>query len=548
MVLATYKKATNPPHPDGDSDLKRRTLLRAGAATLAGLAAPHVARSAGSNILRFIPQSDLAVLDPIWTTAYITRNHSMLVYDTLYGTDASFSPQPQMVEGAVTAADGKEWTLTLRAGLKWHDGTPVLGRDCVASIKRWGKRDAMGQALMAVTEELSAPTDKTIRFRLKQPFPLLPAALGKLPTNICPMMPERLAMTDPFKQVSEVVGSGPFRFKADERIPGAKIVYEKFTDYVPRSSGTAEWTAGPKVVHFDRVEWTVIPDAATAVAALQQGEQDWWEQPSFDMLPLIRKTGNLTLDLLDPSGSPSMLRMNQLYPPFDKAAVRRALLGAVNQSDYMIAIAGTDPSGWKDNVGYFPPGSPLESDVGMQALKGKPDFAKVKKELAAAGYNGEKIVVMVATDLPALNAMGLVGVDMLQKSGMNVDVQETDWGSVVQRRSSRKPPAEGGWNVFFTSFGGIDQYTPAGHLGLRGNGKDAWFGWPDDPKLEQLRTAWFAAPDIAAQKEIGKQIQAEAFESVPYLPLGEYFQPTAYNKSLTGVLKGMTLFWNVKRV
>ena len=528
--------------------MKRRTLLHTGTAALAlGLAKPSIGRAAGTRLLKFIPQADLAVLDPVWTTAYVTRHHGMMVFDTLYGSDAKFEPQPQMVEGATTSSDGKEWKLTLRDGLKFHDGTPVLARDCVASIQRWGKRDAFGQALMAATDELSAPDDKTIQFRLKQPFALLPAALGKVGSNICPMMPERLAKTDAFTQVTEMIGSGPFRFKADERVPGAKVVYERNENYVPRSGGTAEWTAGPKVAYFDRVEWNVIPDAATAMGAMQAGEADWWEQPTFDLLPLLRKTSSLALTVLDPTGFPSMLRFNQLFPPFDNPAIRRALLGAVDQADFMTAVAGTDPSGWKDKVGFFPPGSPLASDVGMNALEGPRDLDKVRKELIAAGYKNEKIVVMVATDFPLLNAMGQVGADMLQKVGMNVDLQATDWGSVVQRRASRKPPADGGWNVFFTSFGGIDQYTPAGHLGLRGNGANAWFGWPTDQKLEDLRTAWFAATDTATQKHIGEQIQAEAFENPPYLPLGEYFQPTAYVKTLTGLLHGMPLFWNVKK-
>ncbi len=529
--------------------MKRRTLLRAGTAALAvGLARPNISRAAGTGVLKFVPQADLAVLDPVWTTAYVTRHHGMMVFDTLYGSDSKFQPQPQMIEGAQTTADGKQWTLTLRDGLKFHDGTPVLGRDCVASIQRWGKRDAFGQALMAATDELTAPDDKTIQFRLKQPFPLLPAALGKVGVNICPMMPERLAKTDPFTQVTEMVGSGPFRFIANERVPGAKVVYERNAAYVPRSGGAPDWTSGPKVVNFDRVEWNVIPDAATAMGALQAGEADWWEQPTFDLLPLLRKTSNVTIETLDPTGAPSMMRFNQLFPPFDNPAIRRALLGAVDQSDFMTAVAGTDPAMWRDKVGYFPPGSPLASDVGMQVLTGPRDMAKVKQDLAAAGYNGEKIVVMVATDLPVLNAMGEVGVDMLQKAGMNVDAQETDWGSVVQRRASRKPPADGGWSIFFTSFNGIDQFTPAGHLGLRGNGTNGWFGWPTEPKLEELRAAWFAAPDAAAQKKIGEQIQAEAFESVPYIPLGEYFQPTAHAKTLTGLVKGMPLFWGVTKV
>jgi peptide/nickel transport system substrate-binding protein len=528
--------------------LKRRTFLQAGAALAgSGLAAPSIAKGAGSRVMRFIPQADLAVLDPVWTTAYVTRNHGMLVFDTLFGQDSAFRPQPQMVEGAQTTSDGKVWTLILRAGLVFHDGAPVLARDCVASIQRWSKRDAFGQALMAATDELSAPDDKTIQFRLKRPFPLLPVALGKVGVAMLPIMPERLAKTDPFTQITEMVGSGPFRFKADERVAGARVVYERFEGYVPRSSGTPDWTAGPKVAHVDRVEWTVIPDGATALAALQNDETDWWEQPAFDLLPLLRRDSNVVVETLEPTGFPSMLRMNQLFPPFDNPAIRRVLLGAVNQADFMTAVAGTDPAMWKDKVGYFPPGSPLASDAGMTALTGPRDLDRVKRDLLAAGYKGERIVVMIASDFPVLNAMGLVGADMLTKVGMNVDVVETDWGSVVQRRASRNPPDKGGWSVFFTSFTGLDQYTPAGHLGLRGNGTAGWFGWPTAPKLEQLRDEWFLAPDEAAQKAVGVQIQQQAFIDVPYLPLGEFLLVTAHSKALTGVLKGFPIFWNVTK-
>ncbi len=528
--------------------MKRRTFLQAGAAVAAGgLAAPSLAKDAASRVMRFIPQGDLAVLDPVWTTAYVTRNHGMLVFDTLFGEDSAFRPQPQMVEGTQTDQDGKLWTLTLRAGLKFHDGTPVLGRDCVASIQRWGRRDAFGQALLAATDELSAPSDKTIQFRLKHPFPLLPDALGKVGVCMLPIMPERLAKTDPFTQITEMVGSGPFRFKADERVPGARVVYERFEGYVPRPSGTPDWSAGPKIAHLDRVEWSVIPDPATALAALQNNEADWWEQPSFDLLPVLRRDSNLVVETLDPTGFPSMLRMNQLFPPFDNPAIRRALLGAVNQADFMTAVAGTDPTLWKDKVGYFPPGSPLASDAGMEALSGPRDLDRVKRDLLAAGYKGERVVVMIASDFPVLNAMGQVGADMLTKVGMNVDVVETDWGSVVQRRASRNPPDKGGWSVFFTSFTGLDQYTPAGHLGLRGNGAAGWFGWATAPKLEQLRDEWLLAPDAAAQKAIGAKIQEQAFLDVPYLPLGEYLMVTAHSKALTGILKGFPILWNVSK-
>ncbi len=524
--------------------MQRRTLLATGAAVLAS---PHVARSQVAKTLKFVPQIDVPLLDPVVTSAYISRNHGFVIFDTLFGQDASFKAQPQMVDGFTTEPDGKMWRLTLREGLKFHDGEPVLARDCVASINRWGKRDAFGQALMASTDEVSAPDDKTIVFRLKRPFPLLPDALGKVAGIMCAIMPERLAKTDAFTPITEMVGSGPFRYVAKERVPGALSVYTRFEGYVPRPSGTPSWSAGPKVAYLDRIEWGAIPDAATAMAALQQGQVDWWQEPSLDLLPMLRKDSSLTTDTLDPTGVPGMVRFNHLQPPFNNAGIRRALLGAVNQADFMQAVAGSDRSLWKDDVGFFAAISPLANKAGMAVLEGKRDMARVKADLAAAGYNGERAVVMVATDLPSAQALGEVGVDMLKRAGINVDVVSTDWGTVIQRRTSKAPVDKGGWSVFFTSFFGEDQATPATHLGLRGNGEAGWFGWCNSPKLEQLRDAWFQAPDMAAQKAIAVQIQEQAFQDVPYLPTGEYSQPTAYRKTLSGVLKGLPLMWNIKK-
>ena len=531
--------------------MDRRTFLKSATLATAGTALPHIARSQSARTLRFIPQIDLTILDPVTTSAYIARNHGFAVYDTLFGQDSTFAPQPQMVGAVATEADGKLWRLTLRDGLRFHDATPVLARDCVASIRRWGRRDAFGQALMAATDDLQAPDDKTIVFRLKRPFPLLPTALGKVASSMCPMMPERLAMTDPFTNITEAVGSGPFRYLPDERVPGARTVYARFEGYVPRPDGTPDWTAGPKVAHVDRVEWTVIPDASTAFAALKSGQMDWWQEPALDLVPAMRKESGIQVVDLDPTGAPAMMRFNHLQPPFNNPAVRRALLGAINQAEFMEAVAGAERQLWKDGTGFFPTASPLASppvnDVGMAALKTTPDFAKVRTALAAAGYNNERTVVMVATDLPALAALGQVGADVLQRAGMNVDIQAMDWGSVIQRRSSREPVDKGGWSVFFTSFFGLDQLTPAGHLGLRGNGTNGWFGWCESPKLEALRDAWFAAPDLAAQKAVAAEIQQQAFIDVPYVPLGEYSIPTAIRREITGLQKGIPLYWGLTK-
>ena len=486
--------------------MHRRTFL---AASAAHSQCRRSGRRRTSRVLKFIPQSDLAVLDPVWTTAYVTRNHGFMVYDTPYGQTGQkdgFKATPQMVAGHTIENDGKTWKLTLRDGLMFHTGENVLARDCVASIKRWGARDAFGQALMARTDELSARDDKTIMFRLKQPFALLPDALCHGASNMCAIMPQRIAETDPFKQITEVVGSGPFRFKTDERVQGSLFVYERFDGYKPREDGEASFTSGPKIAHFDRIEWHVMPDAATKAAALQAGEMDWWENPPADLLPLLRKN-NITTEFTDSTGGLFMLRPNHLYPPFDKPAVRRALLGAIDQKEFMVAAQGEDTSLWSVPCGFFAPSSPLASDVGMSVLTGKRDYAAVKNALETAGYQGEKVVLMVGTKLPA----------------------------------------DGGWNLFCTGFSGLDFFSPASDLPLRGNGKGAWFGWPDDPKIEALREAWFSAADLALQKKVCAEIQLQAFQNVPSYPLGLAHNATAFRKDITGVPEGFVIFWNVRR-
>ncbi len=531
----------------------RRQVL-GGAAAIAGLssgltslASPSLAQGTAAKVLKFIPQGELGVADPIITTAYVSRNHGYMVWDTLYGFDQDYKASPQMAEGHSVEEDGKRVTIKLRDGLRFHDGEPVRAKDAVASIRRWAQRDALGQVMMTQVDELSAPDDKTILFRFKKPFPLLFDALGKPSSPVCFIMPERLAQTDAATAIKEMIGSGPFRYLPNERIPGSRIVYERFAGYQPRAEGTPSWTAGPKRVFFDRIEWHVTPDASTASAALQNGEMDWWEQPTGDLQPVLRRNRNLVLEIPDPTGLVAIARFNALHPPFNNPAIRAALLGAVNQSDYMTAVIGTDASLWRDKVGVFPPDTPMASTAGMEALTAPRDYDKVKKDLAAAGYKGEKIVVLCATDFPSLNALAQVGNDMLTKCGMNVDFVATDWGSVVQRRASKEAPEKGGWSIFFTFWAGLDMFNPGVSQALRGNGERGWFGWPTIPKLEEQRLAWFEAPDQAAQAKICEEIQKTAMAEAPFLPLGQYFQATAYKRNLTGVLKGLPIFWNVQR-
>src|SRR5262252_8983238 len=326
------------------------------AAVVAGSALLGQPAMAQQKTLKFVPEADLRSLDPIWTTAYITRNYGYMVYDTLFAVNEKFEVQPQMVETWTLSDDKLSYKFTLRDGLKWHDGQPVRPIDCIASIERWAKRDALGQKLADLTDSWTPIDDKAFTLKLKKPFPLTLDALAKPSSNVPFIMPERVAKTDAFTQITESIGSGPFKMVKEEWVPGNKVVFVKNTDYVARKEPPS-WAAGGKVVKVDRVEWIYIPDSATAAAALNAGEVDWWEQLPPDLIPVLAKNKDVKIDNTDPLGSIGVLRFNHLQPPFNNQKLRQAVLAVVDQKDYAIAIAG-DPKNGKSCPSFFTCGTP----------------------------------------------------------------------------------------------------------------------------------------------------------------------------------------------
>ncbi len=500
--------------------------------------------SAQQKVLRFIPHANLSSIDPITTTGYIVRNHGYLVYDTLFATDANFKIQPQMVDKWSSSPDGLRWEFTLRDGLKFHDGAPVRPADVIASLKRWAVRDTFGQAMAATVDSYEALGTNGFAIKLKKPFPLMIEALGKLSSNVPFIMPERVANTDPAQNITDATGSGPFRFVRDQWVPGQIAVYERNPDYRPRSEPPS-WAAGGKVVKFDRLEWRIIPDAAVASAALAAGEVDWWEQPLGDLLPVLEKNKDIKIEMIDPLGSIAMMRFNHLNPPFDNPKVRQAVMMAVNQTDYLKQII--DTSKYQTVCkSFFTCGTPMASDVGVQNAAG--DFKKAQDMLRASGYKGEKVVIISPTDIATNHVQSLVTEDLLKRLGMNVELVATDWGSVLARRNSRNTTDQGGWSIFHTWWVGPDVVSPALHAPLRGNGTSAWAGWPTDPQMEALREKWLVAPTTAEQVGIAKEMQARAYEMVPYVTTGQFQQPTAFRASVSGiVVSPVPFFWNVEK-
>ena len=531
-------------------NLTRRDFARnaaAAAALAAGMPAVAARAATDKKTLRFIAQSDLRVLDPIWTTAYITRNHGYCVFDTLFAIDAEFAPHPQMVGDFSVSPDKLTYGFKLRDGLAFHDGSPVRGADCVASVKRWMARDSHGQSLALVLDEMKPDGDKGFTIKLKEPFSLLIDAFGKVSSLALFVMPERLANTDPFTQVTEMVGSGPLKFVKEEFEPGHRVVYVRNTDYVPRKEPPS-WASGGKVMKVERVEWLYIPDAMTKVAALNAGEADWWENPPLDLVPALASNADITIAPADPLPSPIMVKFNHLLPPFDNVKMRQAVLAVTNQADYLTALAG-DKKNWELCPSFFPCGTPMASTAGSEALTGKRDWDKAKALIKEAGYKGEKIVVLDATDQPVAHSQALVVTDALQKLGLNVDLQAMDWGTLVTRRASMEPTDKGGWNIFATGWVGADLLDPGGNPTLRTNGKKGHFGWPSDDKIEAMRAQWLNATTLDERKKLAAAIQERAFEIVPYLPTGQWKPVTAYRKNLKGVIEAPAyLMWNIEKV
>lgn len=508
---------------------------------------PAISQGAAARTLKFVPQANLANFDPIWGTQYVVRNAAALVWDTLYGVNDQLEPQRQMIESEEVSSDGLTWTFRLRPGLKFHDGERVLAKDCVASLKRWAARDPMGLMIVAQQNELRAVDDRTFKWSLKKPFPKMLFALGKNNAPCSFVMPERIAATDPFKQIGEYIGSGPMKFVQKEWVPGAKAVFEKFADYKPRDEKPS-WLAGGKHMALDRIEWIIMPDPATAAAALQNGEVDWWELPLPDLVPVLKRNPNILVDIADPLGNIGSFRMNHLYPPFNSVKARRAILMAMSQEDYMRALVGDDKNLWKPLPGFFTPNTPLYTEEGGEILKGPRDIEGAKRLLAESGYNNEPVTCLVAQDQTATKAFGDVTADLLKKLGMNVDFNAIDWGTVGARRAQKTPPGQGGWNMFHTWHSGADCINPAPYTAIRANGDKAWFGWPDSPDVEQEVANWFEAKDLAEEKTVIARLNKAALDFVVFAPTGFFLSYTAWRKNVSGIVKGpLPFFWGVSK-
>jgi peptide/nickel transport system substrate-binding protein len=526
--------------------LSRREVLGGTIAATAAmtLGPPSVHAQKGRRTLRFVAHADLKVVDPVWTTAYIVRNHGYLVYDTLFGTDEQLRIKPQMVEHFTVSADSMMYTFTLRDGLRWHDGQPVRSEDCVESLKRWGKKDRFGQLLMAHTGKIAPVDQKTFTLELTERFGPVLDALGKPSSTVPFMMPARIAATSPDEPIKEFVGSGPFKFLRDEWHPGSQAVYARNPDYVPRHEVPSGSTGG-KPVYLDQVIWRYLPDPDEAALALATGEVDWWEQPPLDFIPKIEQDPALRTFLFDPLGVQGWLRPNHLHPPFNNKKARQALLHMMDQVTYLSWAIG-QAKYYRPCYSVFACGGPYATQAGAEPIM-KHDLDRARQLVQESGYDGRPVVVIQASDQPYVKGAGPVTRARLESIGFHVDYQAMDWAKVLTVRARKEPPGKGGWNIVHTWWMAADVINPAVHFGVSGAGPGAWFGWPDVPLLDKLTTDWVRATDQTRRRQLAEEIQKVALGEVTYVPWGEWVPPTAFRKEVQGILKFTApVFWNVK--
>ena len=524
--------------------LRKPAALFAAAASIAGLLGPL---GAEAQTLKAVMNSDLKILDPIWTTAYVQRGFGYMVWDTLFALDDKLQVQPQMVDKWEVSPDKLTWTFTLRDGLQWSNGTPVTSEDCIQSIKRWAARDGMGQKMLASVAGFEAVDGKTFKMKMKEPYGLVLESLGKPSSNVPFMMPKKTAETDPFTQIKaeDVIGSGPFIFVAKEWKPGEKVVYIKNPTYKPRPE-PASGLAGGKIAKFDRIEWVWIPDAQTQVAALQNGEVDMLEQPSPDLMPLLAKDKNIKLINANPLGNQYSLRFNVLHKPFDNPKIRHAAMVAFNQEDFLKATIG-DPKYYRPCKQVFVCGTPLGSDEGMKDVLNA-NAAKAKQLLQEAGYDGTPVELLQSTDLTVLTNMAPVAKQQLEAAGFKVNMQSMDWQTLVARRAKKDPPDKGGWSAFITSWGAADILNPVSAAFFNASCDKALFGWPCDETIEKLRDRFSKESDPAKQKQIALELQKYWVDHPTHVHLGEWYQPIALRADIEGTMVApATAFWNVSR-
>lgn len=517
------------------SEISKRSLLQGSAAALASLAVPQVARSAAMP-LTVVLESEVVILDPHVTTAAITRTFAYQVFDTLFAMDTKGVIHPQMVESFETASDGLSWQFKLRDGLAWHDDAPVKASDCTASLKRWARSDTLGKMLLAAATAIDPIDHRSFRIALKEPFPLMLDVLGKPNAPVPAMMPERIIPPGD-QRITEIVGSGPFKFRADAWRAGDRMVLERFDGYKPRSE-KPDFLSGGKVVNVDQIVIRAMSDDATSASALIAGEIDYMQYLPFDWLGKLEATKGISVMALTGIDMfQGNFRLNHATGPLADPAVRAVLWKLVDQAEILQAIGIPDRYAAKSCSSFFMCDAPLSTGEGAGVARLAVDEAR--EALKKTGYKGEPVVFLTVAGSISQTA-GSVLADHMRKAGFTVDEQVMDWGTVLARRAKKD-----GWSIFPVYANGIDMGSPLTHFYVGNNCAD-YAGWSCSPAMRDKLTAFAKAPDAAARKRLAAEIQVEAYKDTPSVMWGQFCRPAGYRSRVRNLIQSsFPMFWQL---
>lgn len=512
--------------------------------------------ASGSALAQRIPPKDtlrfagfsVKVLDPHFGGGGSTEFFQYKVYDSLFAFDENMVVQPQMAEKFTWNADKTMLTVTLRPGLKFHDGQPVRAADAVASLKRWSNgRRGTARIFKKFTKSIDVVDDKTLTWTLTEPFGMSMEVITSVryPPAI---IPERLAKTPRNKQIKDFTGSGPYIFLPDEYVPGKQLHFKKFEDYVPRSEPPS-FTAGGKKVHVKKLEWKIMKDDATRVAALRTGEIDLIQEVPHALRKDLLTDPNVVLKPLR-TGRQGLIFINHLAPPFDNKKARQALLWLISQEETLTAITG-DPALYQTCPSVWTCASPYATDVASEAIM-KQDLEKAKQLMKEGGYNGQTIQVFQAGSTATFSNATVLAAN-LRKIGVKVQHQAMNRGAAIARRKNTVDPnrdPKKGWHIYVQATQEVTPSIPALMGLLQGDGcnKKGFYGWTCDERIGKLKVAFGQAKSEAERKKIAAELQKVVYDTVPYIQTGLYSNEAAYRSNVKGAVRAPSpIYWNIRK-
>lgn len=528
--------------------MMRRSLRGLLAASALAVLATNAGAQPRDRPIRLVVNVGLQNLDPISSPSFVTRNFAYMVFDTLVAMDSKGEYRPQMLESWQPSADRMSWTFKLRPGLEFHDGTAVTAEDAVASIRRWGQRDAIGRQLMAATKEIRVVDPATFVIDLAKPFGHVVEALGKPSVHVPFVMPARIAnATPPTQPVKEIMGSGPFLFDKDAWVPGERTYFRRNPAYRPREEA-ADGLAGGKRPLAERVEFLTMTDVSLRAAAITQGEVDYLEYAPFDYIPRLKRDRNLVLSqaggIAQITGG---LSINHYLPPFDRLPMRKAVQAALDRAEIVAAHGLGEGMASPDCTSLYMCGTTYSNDAGAGILRDA-SLDRARALLKEAGYNNERIAILQPADSALINPMALVVIDRLKRAGFNLDVQAADWSSIAGRWVGREPIDRGGWNLVPVVYTGFDMADPLSNVGIGYNcsNNQPW-GYCVEA-MKPVLDAYAAEGDPAKRKALAAELQRLAIENVTFPLTGQFRSPAVWRAELKGVIDfGFPVMWNIER-